>query len=163
MLTLFNAETSIVAILLATVTSIVIGMLWYGPLFGKMWMQLVDKKREELEAKPTDYLFNIVSALLTSIVLSMLFAYTATSSAFHSLAQAFSETESASILSGEWSIWMIAILVPVFSWIAFSLPVSINRMVWEGGRRKLIALNAAHQFVTLVFMSIVIALVLNFS
>lgn len=34
-------QVSLLATLLATVLSFVLGGLWYGPLFGKTWMRLV--------------------------------------------------------------------------------------------------------------------------
>ncbi len=163
MITILNAEINILGIILATIVSMGIGMLWYGPLFGKIWMALVNKKLEDLEAKPTDYLSNIIAGIISAFVISLLYSYISTASAFFALSQAFGASETSAILSGEWSLWLIMLFIPFVCWTAFTLPVSINRIIWEGGRKKLVALNAAHQFVTFLFMSIVIALVLNFS
>jgi len=36
-----------VGVIVATVAAMVIGGLWYGPLFGKQWLTLMGKTREE--------------------------------------------------------------------------------------------------------------------
>lgn len=39
------------AIALGAVLSMVVGGIWYGPLFGKKWMEIVGVNTEDLEAK----------------------------------------------------------------------------------------------------------------
>lgn len=39
------------AILVCAILSMVIGGIWYGPLFGKKWMEIVGVKPEDLKAR----------------------------------------------------------------------------------------------------------------
>jgi hypothetical protein len=69
-------EVPWLAVILGTVSSMVIGFLWYGPLFGKLWMRLIDKSREELGAAgPLVYVGTGVAWLITSYVLALILTY----------------------------------------------------------------------------------------
>ena len=37
------------AVLVATLSTFLVGWLWYGPLFGKMWMEVVGFSEEDLQ------------------------------------------------------------------------------------------------------------------
>lgn len=41
---------NILAVLVAALLPMVLGALWYGPLFGKQWMRMVGKTEEEIRA-----------------------------------------------------------------------------------------------------------------
>lgn len=60
------------AILAATVVAFVIGGLWYGPLFGKAWMDALGKTEEDIEPSPMPFIVSFVTALITSVVLAAL-------------------------------------------------------------------------------------------
>src|SRR3989338_4979270 len=64
------------AVLVAAIASMVVGFLWYGPLFGKMWMKLMnfDKKKGE-EAKKKGMRKTIALAFLTSLIMSYILAH----------------------------------------------------------------------------------------
>ena len=38
-----------IAVLVAAVSAFMIGGIWYGPLFGKKWMELVGKTEEDIK------------------------------------------------------------------------------------------------------------------
>jgi Protein of unknown function (DUF1761) len=67
-------QPSLLATLLATVLSFVLGGLWYGPLFGKTWMRLVGVTeatlRENFNPAKT-YGITFVLAFLASYVFGM--------------------------------------------------------------------------------------------
>jgi hypothetical protein len=44
-----TVEVSNVAVLVSAVVYMVLGFLWYGPLFGKPWMKLVGMTKEHME------------------------------------------------------------------------------------------------------------------
>lgn len=60
------------AILAATVVAFVIGGLWYGPLFGKAWMQALGKTEADIEPTPAPFIISFFTALVTCIVLAAL-------------------------------------------------------------------------------------------
>ena len=124
-------------ILLAVVAGMVWGMLWYGPLFGKKWQALVGKKDAELKMSPKDLGFAIVLAGLTATGLNSVLQFAADVSQLEPILNIF-------ISAG-----MIA--------FTFILPSLANEVVWEGRDPKLIGLNWAYQFSTLVVMGAVLA------
>ncbi|MFW5695567.1 MAG: DUF1761 domain-containing protein [Alkalispirochaeta sp.] len=61
------------AVLVAVVIHMVVGILWYGPLFGKLWLRLMDKRPEEIQGgnSPLTYLIPVVAAFVSAVVLAM--------------------------------------------------------------------------------------------
>ena len=60
------------AIFGATAVAFVIGGLWYGPIFGKAWMQALGKTEDDIEPTPAPFIISFFTALVTSIVLAAL-------------------------------------------------------------------------------------------
>ncbi len=64
------------AILVAIALQFVLGFLWYGPLFGNPWMDMVGLDMATVEANPPGagiWISNIFSAALSMLVLAWLF------------------------------------------------------------------------------------------
>ena len=158
MLQVFNAEISIVGIVIAAVANIIVGMLWYGPVMGNQWMEAVGKKKEELVAKGSDYAFSIVSALITATFLSFLISYAFVNAQLIPTAEALGEDF---ILSGAWGDIVTAIIVSVFVWLVASLPLLVNRKVWEGTNLNLVLINGVHNLVSLLVMGIIVTLTMD--
>ncbi len=68
-------EVNYVAVLVCAIASMVIGSVWYGPLFGKTWTKLVGLTKEDLEkgkkTMPQTYSMMFVTSLITSFVLAV--------------------------------------------------------------------------------------------
>ncbi len=47
----FHMEINYLAILVCGVLSMVIGAIWYGPLFGKKWMEICGVNADDLNAR----------------------------------------------------------------------------------------------------------------
>ena len=60
------------AVVVGTVFNMVLGFLWYGPFFGKVWMAQIGKRPEEMKSGGLLYLWNTLAVLVTSIVLALL-------------------------------------------------------------------------------------------
>ena len=58
------------AIIVATLAAFALGWLWYGPLFGKKWLEALGK--EELNPPPQPFVISFYAAFLTCIVLAAL-------------------------------------------------------------------------------------------
>ena len=62
-----------VALIAAGVASMAVGFIWYGPLFGKVWMKLSGHKdMGDKDKMPMTYGIMFVASLVTAYVLSML-------------------------------------------------------------------------------------------
>ena len=56
----------------AVAASFVFGFLWYGPIFGKIWMAAMGKTQEELGSPTQGIIISGVSALIMAIALALL-------------------------------------------------------------------------------------------
>jgi len=65
-------EVNWFAIVIVAVFNMVLGTLWYGPLFGNLWLRIIGKKREELRSNPGMYIFSFVGAVVAAYVLNVL-------------------------------------------------------------------------------------------
>ena len=112
------------AVFVATLLSIVLGSIWYGPLFGKDWTKLMGWSKADMAKGMADksgmmrsYGLQFVGSLIMCFVLA------------HSLvfAKAYlGETGvSAGIQTGFWN------------WIGFIAPVTLTSVLWEGKPWKL--------------------------
>ena len=63
------SNISWVAVGVSIVGNMILGWLWYGPLFGKQWAAEIGKKMEDMEMKPALYLIPILGTLVAAIVL----------------------------------------------------------------------------------------------
>ncbi len=71
------------AILLGSVLSMVVGSIWYGPLFGKMWINIIglnpedqEKRKEMQKGAGKLYLIQFILTLFQVLVLAHLIADT---------------------------------------------------------------------------------------
>ncbi len=121
----------------AAVASFIIGMLWYGPLFGKQWMKLAGitpASMKKMKMTPAHSMsIGFVATLLTAYVLSNF---------VHVLG----------IMSwaaaGQFAFWV---------WIGLVAPVQLGSFLWEGKPLKLFVLNTTHNLVSLIVMSGILA------
>lgn len=106
------------AIVVGAVLSMVIGAVWYGPLFGKKWLEIVGATAEDLEARKKMqaaagplYVVQFVLTLFQVLVLAHLIA------------------DTTRVGGLERSLWI---------WAAFVIPTLAGAVMWtnEEGRRK---------------------------
>lgn len=62
------------AIVVCTVFSMVLGFIWYGPMFDKSWMKLVGLKREEIDPKDSmkGHLISIIGSFIASMAMAII-------------------------------------------------------------------------------------------
>ena len=66
-------QPNLLAVLVAGLVPMLVGMLWYGPIFGKKWLAYVGKTEEEIreDMNPVkSYGVTLVMSLLTAYVLA---------------------------------------------------------------------------------------------
>ena len=127
------------AVVAAAVASIVLGFLWYGPLFGKQWATLMKfdkKKMSEMKNKGMGktYVIMTIGTLVTSYVLAHFVDYLDAANFAGALTAAF---------------WI---------WLGFFAAVMIGTVLWEGKPWKLYILNVAYYLVNLSVMATILAL-----
>lgn len=129
------------AVLLAALSSMVVGTIWYGPLLGKQWMKLsgVEKVPENKRMAMGPYLGSLfIMALLMAYVIAHV-AFVANSFFNNSFLQ--------DTLSTAFWLWL---------GIAFTRTVSIDFS--ESRPHTLILINVGNQLVTMLIMGLIIGL-----
>ncbi|MYD46280.1 MAG: DUF1761 domain-containing protein [Gammaproteobacteria bacterium] len=60
------------AILVATLSSFVLGGLWYGPLFGKRWLRALGKSEYDLTPSAVPFVIAFVTSFITCLAIAWL-------------------------------------------------------------------------------------------
>ena len=133
-------EINIWAVLLATLSSMVVGSVWYTPkVFGNYWMK-VAKVSPSGEAK------DAVKPILITLVVSFISALVLAGSA--AISQHF---YGGNFLAN-------TLITAVILWAGFTAARFITHDAFEGRPAGLTILNCAHELVTLVVMGLIIGL-----
>ena len=128
-------DVNYIAVLVAGLIPMLVGSVWYGPLFGKKWMELMDLTEEEIKASfnpAKSYGVTLVFALVTSFVL------------VHVL-NAWSDAYgvSGSMVGIQGAFWM---------WLGFVVTISWQQVAFSGQKLELWLLNISYNLVTLCGM-----------
>jgi hypothetical protein len=129
------ASVSWTGVLAATVASIILGFLWYGPLFGKQWMSLMgisekqaaDAKKKGMGAKT--WVLMIVNTFVLAWVTAQFIGVVAAS----------------------------PYLVAFWAWLGFQGTLGVGNVLWENKSWNLFFLNGAHQLITLELIAFVLS------
>lgn len=68
------SAVNFLAVLVAAVANLLLGFLWYGPLFSKPWMKLMGMTRESMQQggqSPIIYAVPFIGSLVTSYALAL--------------------------------------------------------------------------------------------
>jgi hypothetical protein len=124
-----------VAVVVAAIAQMVLGFIWYGPLFGKTWMSMmgINPQTVRREGMGKTYAWQAVGSLVTAAVLGRLVATMGAS------------TAGAGIVAGFWV------------WLGFVATVTLSSVLYERRSFNLYALNNAYQLVSLAVMGAVLA------
>jgi Protein of unknown function (DUF1761) len=133
------------SVVAAVAASFFFGFLWYGPLFGKRWMQLMGMPTEgkpETKIMLRGMALMIIGTFLTSYVM------------VHA--------------SEIWrpSVWGVGQDAPpciygffngFFTWIGFFVPMQLSMVAWEKRSWRLCGLNSVYHFLNLQIIAMILA------
>lgn len=122
------------ALALATTINIVLGIAWYGPLFGKVWMNLMGFTAESIQRMQMSPLRAMVSMAVLAVLMNYVLAYAVFFSAI--------VTQSEGALGG--------MMTALWLWLGFVVPLTAGSYLWEGKSVKVWVLNASYYLVTLL-------------
>ena len=132
----------IIAALAAAAAAFIVGFLWHGPLFGKLWMTLMNIPQAEADAAkakgPSGMAPQLVCSFLQQLVVAFVFAH---------LMNGFGITEMAK-----------AIMLAVILWFGFIATTLLNTVLWEKRPPSLYILNIGYHLTALVTIAIVLTL-----
>src|SRR5258706_5014894 len=131
------------AVLVAALLSMVLGSLWYGPVFGKPWMKMVGMSKGCMkDMKPGDmgklYGIQFVGSLFMAFILAHALVFAS--------AYLGESGVSAGLQTGFWN------------WLGFVAPVTLTSVLWEGKSWKLWLLNNGYYLTLLCMMGVLLAL-----
>lgn len=134
---------NMIAVLVAAVASIVVGFLWYGSVFGKIWIELsgfskADMEKAKKKGMAKEYGLMFVGSLVMAYVLAHALVF----------GNAFLQTSGASA----------GLMVGFWNWLGFVMPVTLSAVLWEGKSWKLWVLNNGYYLVTLCVMGMILAM-----
>ncbi len=129
------------AVLVAAIGSMILGAIWYGPLFGKMWSNLMGwgamspEQMAEMKKKAgKGYFWMFIGSMVTAYVMAhIIFAFKAADL-------------SGGLQAGFWI------------WLGFVGPITMGSILWEGKPVKLWVLNNGFQLLNLMWMGALLAL-----
>lgn len=139
----FLVPINYLAILLCGIAAMILGYLWYGPIFGKEWSKLVGMTKEKMEkAKanmPMTYGIMFASSLVMAYVLAHFVWYAA---------------------PGSLTLF-IAIKTALWAWIGFVATVSLSRFLFAVDKKPytLLAIDAGYYLAVLIVMGAILYLV----
>ncbi len=136
----FMVPINYFAILLCGVAAMILGYLWYGPLFGKKWSKMVGltKEKEETTKKemPKAYGLMFVSSLVMAYVLAHFIWYAA---------------------PGYLTLF-IAMKTAVWAWIGFIAMYAFSKFLFNVEKKpwSLLAIDTGYYLVSLLVMSVIL-------
>jgi hypothetical protein len=133
------------AMLVAAIAAMIIGFIWYGPLFNKLWMEGMgwdpnDKAHTEKMKKSATsaYIQMFIGVILQVWVLThVLWAF--------SLALPETKGIMAGVQGGFWV------------WLGFVLPIKYGDKIWGGKKFKYVAIDLGYYLVNLIVMSVILS------
>jgi len=130
------------AVLVAALSYMVVGSLWYGPLFGKQWMKLAGLTKESMKSMPLTAAQAMAGGLVTAFIMAFVLAHDA-----FVWGDFYAGTKSAGTMSFALGFWI---------WLGYVATTQAGSWLWEGKPFKLFALNAASTFVSLQVMAAIL-------
>ena len=133
-------NVSILGLIISVILNMGVGMLWYGPIFGEMWMKLVGITKKDIEkamktGMQKTYALALFSAFIMSYVTGIMITNFGAETVFEGM------------------------LIGFVLWIGFIATTMFNRVLWENAPTKLYLIQISHFLVVLMLTSIIFVLV----
>lgn len=117
------SQVNYLAVAAGAVFNMILGFLWYGPFFGKLWMKLIEKKQEDIEGNPLMYVFSFVAAFVAGIVLYLV------------------------VIGFDASNFGAGLLAGIVAWLGFVVTTTLTFSIFEGPKLSVWMLFISYQLV----------------
>ena len=125
------------ALIVAAAANMAIGMLWYGPLFGKKWMQLSGFTEESMKQMP----LKPWQAMVGGVIISLIMAYVLL------------------LFTITWVTTLGGVLIAAFwIWLGFVATTQVHSLLWEGKPLMLFVLNTTYSLLAYGVMASILFL-----
>ena len=138
---MFLVHVNYLAVLLCGIASMIIGGLWYGPLFGKQWEKLVGMTQQKKDAAKKDMAMSYGGMFIGSLVMAYVLAHLVWYAAPGSLTL------------------LISVKTAVWAWLGFVATVSLSKFLFTPDKKpfSLLFIETGYYLATLVVMGIIFA------
>jgi hypothetical protein len=123
-----------VVVILGAIFNMVLGFIWYGPFFGKLWLKLIGKKTEEIDSKAGMYILTFIASLVGAYVLAVVI-------------------EGLAI-----SLWWQGIVMGAVLWVGIGATATLNTNTFEDSPRGTWVLFALYQLIVFSAEGFVLAI-----
>lgn len=135
-----NLDFDLIPVILAGLSSIVIGSLWYSPmLFGSYYIKIMgwdNKKTKKTTSSATpSYIISTIASLFTAVVLNTFITRVGITDVFSGLELGF------------------------LVWLGISAPVMLSNFLWGDNRWGLFYLNVSFQLIQVLAMTTILIIV----
>ena len=132
-----DVQVNYLGVLVSALASFVLGWIWYGPLFGKIWMKESVITKEQIEkAKKKGMTGQFITSFISSVVMAFILAHF--------------------VQYGEIANYVEAIQLAFYLWIGFIATVMIGSVLWENKSIKVYLINSVYYLVSLSIMTIIL-------
>ena len=128
----------------AAIANMIVGMLWYGPVFGKTWRKLMGFSETDMKKMPLTAGQAIAGGTITALLMSYILAH-----------EAFVWGS----FMGESGTVFFAFMLAFWPWLGFVATTQAGSFLWEGKSFKLFAFNAAASMVSMFAMALVLTFI----
>lgn len=132
---------NLLSVFVAALVAFIIGFLFHGPLFGKLWMRLANihpTGNEKLSDMIPQMLWNFLSNFVTAFVMAGILWMASTSPVIGTLT------------------WSKGVIVGVWLWLGFLVTSSSIEVIWMGRSTKLWLFEAASSLFVMVAMGAIL-------
>jgi hypothetical protein len=129
-------EINYLAVLASGIASMIIGSLWYGPLFGKQWMTMTKISPESMAEGKKSMAVSYVIMFVGSLVTASVFAWI-----LYTIGEV---SVQAGVGAGFWL------------WLGFVAPMMLGQVLWESKPWKLYFINSIYYLVLLLVIGMIV-------
>jgi len=116
----------------------VVGSLWYGPVFGKYWMKLMGFTKESMQSMELKAWQAMALGAINSLIIAYVLVF-------------FTVTWVPATIGG-------ALMGAFWIWLGFVATTQISSFLWEGKPFMLFVLNTAYSLIAYGVMSAILVL-----
>lgn len=131
-----------VAVVAAAVVGMVAGYLWYGPLFGKVWMKEMGFKSDKMEDAAKQGMGKTYGLMFVGLL-------------FMAYILAHAEVFAGTYMGTKGPV--LGLTTGFFNWLGFVVPVSMGTVLWDGKSWKLWKINSGYYLVTMLAMGVLLS------
>ena len=131
-----DIEINLWVVFWAAVVAMIVGMIWHGPLFGKLWMKLAGFTKEDMGKMRFSAMQAIGLGFLSALILSYVLGHMARVYETVSLVDAF--------------------YLAFWPWLGFVVTTLANGPLWENRSIKLFLFNISYHFVSMLAVAMVL-------